>query len=62
MRLKTCRIRDDLIEVFKFLNGFIPLTHVYFLNMIREIEEHIQRNSPTDDADLRLESMCLVIG
>ena len=36
-----------MIEVFKFLNG--PLTQVYFLNMIREIEEDILRNCSKDD-------------
>jgi len=57
MSFETCRIRGDFIEM-----GFTPLTQIYFLNMIREIEEDILRNCSKDDADFILESKYLVTG
>jgi len=43
MSLETCRVRGDLIEVFKLLNGSYTVdTDFYiFWNMIRVIEEDI---------------------
>jgi len=44
MSLETRRVRGDLIEVFKFLNGSYTVDaelQIFFLNMIRVIEEAI---------------------
>jgi len=38
------------------------LTQIYFLNMIRVIEEAMLRNCLKDEVDLMSESMCLEIG
>jgi len=38
------------------------LTQIYFLNMIRVIEEAVLRNYSKDEVDSTLESMCLEIG
>jgi len=61
MSLEARRVRGDSIEVFKFINGTILLTQIYFLNMIRVIEEAILRNCTKDEVDLILESLCLEI-
>jgi len=52
----------DLIEIFKFVNGGLLLTQIYFLNMIRVIEEASVRNCTKDEVDLILESLCLERG
>jgi len=44
MSLKTCRVRGDLIEVFKILNGDYTTDSDLFLNMIKVIKEDIVRN------------------
>ena len=38
MSLETRRVRGDLIEVFKFLNGSYTVDADIFLNMIKVIE------------------------
>ena len=38
------------------------MTQIYFLNMIREIEEDIPRNFSKDEGDLILDILCLVTG
>jgi len=55
MSFETRRIRGDLIEVFKFLNGGYTIDAEIFLNMI-------SGNCAKDEVDLILESMCLEIG
>jgi len=63
MSLETRRVRGDLIEVFKFLNrSYTVDADMFFLNMIREMEEAILRNCLKDEIDLTSESMCLEIG
>jgi len=62
MSFETRRVRGDLIEVFKFLNGSYAVDTDIFLNMIRVIEEAILRNCLKDEVDLTSESMCLEIG
>ena len=62
MSLETRRVRGDLIEVFKFLNrSYTVDADMFFLNMIREMEEAILRNCLKDEIDLTSESMCLEI-
>jgi len=61
MSLETYRIRGDLIEVFKFINGDYTIDVDMFLNMIRVIEEAILRNCTKDEVDFILESLCLEI-
>jgi len=56
------RVRGDLIEVFKSLNGGYTIDADIFLNMTRVREEAIPRNCLKDEADLILESLCLKIG
>jgi len=51
MSLETCRVRGDLIEVFKFLNRSYTDDADIFLNMIRVIEEAILRNCLKDEVD-----------
>jgi len=36
----------------------VHVTQIYFLNMMRAVEEVITRNSAKDEVDLTLESMC----
>jgi len=63
MSLETRTVRGDLIEVFKFLNrSYTVDADIFFLNMIKVIEEAILRNCLKDEVDLTSESMCLEIG
>jgi len=56
MSLETRRVRGDLIEVFKFLNrSYTVDADIFFLNMIRVIEEAILRNCLRDEVDLMSE-------
>jgi len=51
--LETRRDRGDLIEVFKFINGAYTVdADIFFLNLIRVIEEAILRNCTRDEVDL----------
>jgi len=52
MSLETRRVRRDLIEVFKFINGSYTVDADIFLNMIRVIEEAILINCTKDEVDL----------
>jgi len=62
MSSETRRVRVDLIKIFKFLNrSYTVDTDIFFLNMVRVIEEVILRNCLKDEVDLTSESMCLEI-
>jgi len=60
--LETHRVRGDLIEVFKFINGGYTIDAYIFFNMIRVIDEAILKNCTKGEVDSILESMCLKIG
>jgi len=51
-----------LIAAKRSIRVFKQLTQIYFLNMIRVIEEAILRNCLKDEVHLTSESMCLEIG
>jgi len=50
MRLERQKVRSDLIETFKIVNGEYDL--MYFLSLKKVVEEDMTRNYLREDSDL----------
>jgi len=61
IRLETRRVRSDLIETFKIVNGKYSINSYSFLNTMKVEEEDIQRNYLERGPDWTLKNIHLAI-
>ena len=60
MCLHTRRIRSDLIDTYKIINGIYNVKTSYFLIMIKVADKAIRRNYLKEDLDWISENLHLV--
>jgi len=60
MCLHTRRIRSDLIDTYKIINGIYNVKTELFLTMIKVADEAIRRNYLKEDLDWISENLHLV--